>query len=489
MQINEVISLSDNQLNEQLRITSIRDKLQSDIHEHFVSLRLTTLLLEADEDLIGRAVAWLSRSGNGVDGEIIGIGTGAQEGKIQVRGGSRNSVFYINPDKLLDPRTRTPMGITLSGAAVAPVAPAAGNDDDLNRAKRTGFVGGLKDQRGGKFGWMRQGVKKWWMWSLAGALGLTVEWGTGEAQGDDDNGIGQDFGDEVLASWYRLANAGRLVAWSTTKPGATSKDDLSQQELVSHMRANEEKYEYMVEVAYGAIASLYFVAIATALFGPAWTITKGSYRVVRKPGVALRKSWGAIKKFIKYLRNARTAFTAAAGAAGAIFGAGVGGIVTALMSFVLGTAAIWAVELVLKRTGAADALLEMLVYKMLELDIAMADSILPWTPGEVLVGAGQRMDQMVNSVADSAGIDANSELNNIRDAQNEILTNPNTDSTTAASVTALAEPGTDTSTSNTNSNTNGNTNGNNGSTVGPSTTPGNNDTGVSTSSGRDYGLD
>ena len=115
---------------------------------------------------------------------------------------------------------------------------------------------------------------------------------------------------------------------------------------------------------------------------------------------------------------------------------------------------------------------------MLELDIAMADSILPWTPGEVLVGAGQRMDQMVNSVADSAGIDANSELNNIRDAQNEILTNPNTDSTTATSVTALAEPGTDTSTSN----TNGNTNGNNGSTVGPST-------GVSTSSGRDYGLD
>ena len=212
MQINEVISLDRKQINEQLRITSIRDGLQSDINEYFIDLRLSTLLFEADEDLIGKSVAWLARSGDGVNGEIIGIGSGAQEGKIQVRGGSRNSVFFINPDKLLDPKTRTPLGITLSGATAAPVAPAADdNDDDLKRARRTGFVGGLKDQRGK--GWMRQGVKKWWMYSLAGALGLTIEWGTGEAQGaDPENGIGQDFGDEVLDSWFRLGQAGRLVA-------------------------------------------------------------------------------------------------------------------------------------------------------------------------------------------------------------------------------------------------------------------------------------
>ena len=482
MQINEVISLDRKQINEQLRITSIRDGLQSDINEYFIDLRLSTLLFEADEDLIGRSVAWLARSGDGVNGEIIGIGSGAQEGKIQVRGGSRNSVFFINPDKLLDPKTRTPLGITLSGATAAPVAPAADdNDDDLKRARRTGFVGGLKDQRGK--GWMRQGVKKWWMYSLAGALGLTIEWGTGEAQGaDPENGIGQDFGDEVLDSWFRLGQAGRLVAWSTTKPGATSKNDLSREELVQHMRANEEKYERMVETAYGAVASMYFVAIATALFGPAWTITKGTYRVARKPGVALKKSWGAIKKFIKYLRSVRTAFTAASTAAGAIFGAGVGGIVTGLMSFILGSAAIWAVELVLKKTGAADALLEMIVYKFLEWDIAMADSILPWTPGDVLVGAGRLTDQMVNSVADAADIDANSELNNIRDIQNQILTNPNTDSETASSVNALTDPAN--ATSPTTSPTNGNGS-SNGSTAGA---PTNSSTGVTATSGRDYGL-
>ena len=483
MNINEVISLDKEQLNEQLRIASIRDNLQSDINEYFIDLRLSTLLLEADEDLIGRSVAWLARSGDGVNGEIIGIGSGAQEGKIQVRGGSRNSVFFINPDKLLDPRTRTPLGITLGGAT-APVAPAVDdNDDDLKRARRTGFVGGLKDQRGK--GWMRQGVKKWWMWSLAGALGLTIEWGTGEAQGaDPENGIGQDFGDEVLDSWFRLGQAGRLVAWSATKPGATSKNDLSREELVQHMRANEEKYERMVEIAYGAVASMYFVAIATALFGPAWTITKGTYRVVRKPGVALKKSWGAIKKFIKYLRSVRTAFTAASTAAGALFGAGVGGIVTGLMSFILGSAAIWAVELVLKKTGAADALLEMLVYKFLEWDLAMADSILPWTPGDVLVGAGRGMDQMINSVADGADIDANSDLNAIRDVQNEILTNPNTDSTTAASVNALADPANATSPT-TSPNNGSTTSPNNGSTVGPST---NNSSGITAKPGRDYGI-
>jgi hypothetical protein len=481
MQINEVISLSDKQLNEQLRITNIRDNLQSNINEYFIDLRLSTLLLEADEDLIGRSVAWLARSGDGVNGEIIGIGSGAQEGKIQVRGGSRNSVFYINPDKLLDPRTRTPLGITL-GATTAPVTPAVDdNDDDLRRARRTGFVGGLKEQRGK--GWMRQGVKKWWMWSLAGALGLTVEWGTGDAEGaDPENGIGQDFGDEVLDSWFRLGNAGRLIHWSATKPGATSKSDLSPQELVQHMQANEAKYERMVEIAYGAVASMYFVAIATALFGPAWTITKGTYRVVRKPGVALRKSWGAIKKFIKYLRSVRTAFTAASTAAGALFGAGVGGIVTGLMSFILGSAAIWAVELVLKKTGAADALLEMLVYKFLEWDLAMADSILPWTPGDVLVGAGRGMDQMINSVADGADIDANSDLNAIRDVQNQILTNPNTDSETADAMQALAEPGGASSTTTTPAATVA-PGASNGSTAGAPT-----NSGVSATSGRDYGL-
>ena len=482
MQINEVISISDKQLNEQLRITSIRDKLQSNINEYFIDLRLSTLLLEADEDLIGRAVAWLARSGDGVNGEIIGIGSGAQEGKVQVRGGSRNSVFYINPDKLLDPRTRTPLGITL-GATAAPAVPDTDNDDDdLRRARRTGFIGGLKEQRGK--GWMRQGVRKWWMWSLAGALGLTIEWGTGESQGDDENGIGQDFGDEVLDSWFRLGNAGRLVAWSTTKPGATSKNDLSPQELVQHMRANEEKYERMVEIAYGAVASMYFVAIATALLGPAWTITKGTYRVVRKPGVALTKSWGAIKKFIRYLRSVRTAITAASTAAGALFGAGVGGIVTGLMSFILGSAAIWAVELVLKKTGAADALLEMLVYKFLEWDLAMADSILPWTPGDVLVGAGRLTDQLANSVADGADIDANSDLNAIRDVQNQILTNPNTDSETADAMQALAEPGGASSTTTTPAATPAATPGSaNGSTAGAPT-----DSGVSATSGRDYGL-
>ena len=491
MNITEIVSLNKSQLHEQLRLGKISDKLENDLNEYFVSLRLSTMLLEDDEDLIGRPVAWLAgNDGNyrGVTGEIVGIGTGGNEGKVMVRGGTRNGTFPIRPDKLLDPVDKTPLGITL-GSSTPTVAGTGDNNNDIEKARRTGFVGGLQNQRNKNGGWFRASWSKSWMYAAAAAIGLTVEWGTGESEGGTGTNldIGQNFGDNVLASWWRMGQAGRLLPWDTIKEGATSRADLTQAELDQHMAANEKEYEKRVEIAYGFVCATYFAAITFALFGPVFTVVKvgstGAYKVVRNPGVTLKKSWNALKKFINYLRKFRTTFTAASTAAGAAFGAGIGGIITGLVSFLLGTAAIWVVELVLTKSGAADAVLEWLVYKMLELDQNNAGAILGWDPSDVIISAGRITDELIDGAADASGLDADTELNNIRDIQNQVLTNPETDATTAAAVRALVpniSPDRSPSISP------------DGSTVGPSSnstsTPGDSTSTPSSTSRRNYGI-
>jgi len=488
MQITEIVSLNKSQLNEQLRLDKISNKLKNDINEYFVGLRLSTLLLEDDEDLIGRSVAWLAgNDGNyrGVTGEIVGIGTGGNEGKVMVRGGTRNGTFPIRPDRLLDPVDRTPLGITLGSNTPAAVS-TGDNNNDIDKARRTGFVGGLQNQRNKNGGWFRASWKKSWMYGVAAAIGLTVEWGTGESEGGEGTNldIGQNFGDTVLASWWRKGQAGELLPWDHIKPGATSRADLTQEELVQHMTANEKQYEKRVEIAYGFICATYFIAITAALVGPAWKLTKvgasGAYRVVRQPGVSFMKAMRAIKKFIGYLRKFRTAFTVTATAAGAAFGMGVGGIVTGLISFILGTAAIWVVELVLTKSGAADAVLEWLVYRMLELDQNNAGAILGWDPSAPIIVAGQLADSWgAGTIADAAGLDANDEMNKIRDIKNQVLTNPETDKVTRDSLNALTPAPDNNGGQTTDRTTDGSTT--NGSTTGPAlTTP--------SSSGRNYGI-
>ena len=446
MQINEVISLSDKQLNEQLRITSIRDKLQSDIHEYFVGLRLSTLLLENDENLIGRSVAWLAgNEGNyrGVTGEIVGIGTDGNAGKVMVRGGLRNATFPIRPDRLLDPVDRTPLGITLGSNTPAAVAPDVDNNDDDGNSRR--FKGGLAERPAR--GWLRQSFSKLWMYPLAAALGLTIDWGVGE----EDDILGQgNFGDDVLVDWYNRGINRLLVHPSHIVAGAMPEGPPDGKQTVPSFtssqndewdRRNEEEYHKLVEIAYGTMISMYFVAITTALFGPAFTVLStgagGVTTFARNPKVALQKSWSAIGKFIRYCKSIRNVFSAASTAAVGVFTAGVGGIVAGIVSFIVGTAAIWAVEIILKRTGAADAALEWLVFKLLVLDVKMADTILPWPPTDIMIEMGQRADQLFNYGADAAGLNANDEANVIRDAQRLILTNPATDEQTKLAVNAL----------------------------------------------------
>jgi len=467
MQINEVISLSDKQLNEQLRITNIRDNLQSNINEYFIDLRLSTLLLEADEDLIGRAVAWLAGTeGNyrGVTGEIIGIGTGNNEGKVMVRGGSRNGTFPISPERLLDPVDRTPLGITL-GATTAPVAP------DVDDGKRRGHTGGLAERPAR--GWLRQSFSKLWMYQLAAALGLTIDWGVGEA--DDILGQG-NFGDDVLVDWYNRGKNRLLYHPSHIVPGTIPEGPPGGLQTVPSFntaqndewdRLNEEEYHKLVEIAYGTMISMYFVAIATALFGPAFKLVPkgvgGAVTFARNPKVGLQKSWAAIGKFVRFCKSIRNVFAAASTAAVGVFTAGVGGIVAGIVSFILGTAAIWAVEIILKRTGAADAALEWLVFKLLVLDVKMADTILPWPPTDIIIGMGQRADQLLNQGADAAGLNADDEANVIRDAQRLILANPATDAETKRAVQALVPA---------DANGSGNGNGNGNTVPVPPTTTG-----------------
>ena len=476
MQINEVISLSEKQLNEQLRITNIRKNLQSNINEYFMDLRLSTLLLEADEDLIGRSVSWLARSGDGVNGEIIGIGSGAQQGKIQVRGGSRNSVFFINPDKLLDPRSRTPLGITLGGATVAPAAAAGDNDrpdnDEGRNSRRSGknarfakahfrsaFVNGPIS--------VKVAFRRTWLFSLGAALAVSVDWGTSDSETDDPNSqdLGTDFGDTTVLYWYQMAEKGTLHHFSNTKAGAESYEDLTAEETTEHALANEEKYKRMIALAYGSVCSLYYVSIITALMGPVVKIAKGTVRAgvvplnfIRNPKATARVGAANVRKFIKFARRYRNIFTAASAAAGAIGGAGVGGIVTGLLSFILGTAALWAVEYVLTRSGAASKLLEWMVYKMLEADYNNED-ILGFISTDFIADIGDFNNTQVTNAINSINGDDETE---IVDLSKSLLTNPRASEIDRTAINALATPEVQ-------PNGNGSTN-DNGSTVGPSVT-------------------
>jgi hypothetical protein len=475
MQITEIVSLNEQQLNEKLLITNIRNNLRSNINEYFIDLRLSTLLLEADEDLIGRSVAWLARSGDGVNGEIIGIGSGAQEGKVQVRGGSRNSRFFINPDKLLDPRTRTPLGITLGGAP-ATVAPTGDNDrpdnNDNSNSKRTGkntkfakahfrsaFVNGPIS--------LRTAFRRTWLFSLAAALALSVDWGTSDSEEGLDNpnsdDLGSDFGDTTLLYWYQQAEKGELYHFENTKAGAETYEDLdSQEQAAQHATKNKEMYQRMVALAYGSVCSIYYVSILTALLGPVYKLLKGTVQVgvaplkfVRQPKVTARVAKANVLKFIKYVRRYRNIFTAASAAAGAVAGAGVGGIVTGLVSFILGTGALWVVEYILTRSGAAAKALEWMVHRMLEMDYNNTE-ILGFNVADTIAAAGGFTDARATEIVNSVTGDEETEVVKLT---RDLLTNPQVNDTDIDAINVLT-PSAAVSPST------------NGSTVGPSSTGG-----------------
>jgi hypothetical protein len=432
MQITEITSYSKEQLNEQARNQKLSDNLKKQLKEYFLDLRLQSLLLEElDIKQVsgGDWVVWDTDTDSSAGGTRFASAGEAEEARDGMRSArASRSTDNNRPD-----------------------------DDESRSSRRTGknakfakahFRSALKN---GPLSF-RTAFRRTWLFSLAGALGLTVEWGTGDNQ---EGGTG--FGDETLLRWHRGAEAGELVHFSNTKAGATSYEDLSREETTAHAILNADRYKRMVELAYGSICVLYFWTIATAVIGPVYSMSPikvgTPIRLIRNPGATLRLGADNVGKLIKWARRYRNIFTAASASAGALFGAGVGGIFTAAVSFILGSAAIWVVQLVLERTGAGGVALEWIVKKLLEIDLAGGTEIFGWevNPANMVAGAGAQADRVVNAVA---GVDSTADEDAIIDIKRNLLTNPQATQVDTAAVSSLLEP-------------EGSTNGSNGSTAGP----------------------
>ena len=441
MQITEIVSLNKKQIKEKQTLQTISNNLNEQLSDLFVDMRLQSLLLE-DLDVKqlsdGDWVVWdtdTDKAAGSTRFSSAGEAEEARDGMRRTRASSND-----RPD----------------------------NKDDSG-SKRTGrnakyakahFKSSFKN---GPIS-LKVATRRTWLFSLAAALGLSVDWGSSDSDGLDDpksQNLGNDFGDTTLLYWYQQAEGGTLHAFSSTKAGAESYEDLTQDEVKAHADANIQKYKRMVALAYGSVCSLYYVAIMSALVGPVYKIGKGAMTAgltpltfIRNPKATYNVGAANVRKFIRYARRYRNIFTAASAAAGAIAGAGVGGIVTGLVSFILGTGALWAVEYVLTRSGAAGKVLEWMVYKMLEADYANED-VLGFISTDFIAGVGEFTNTQATDIVNSVTSDDQTE---IIDISRDLLTNPQAQDADKTAINALIEPS-----------ANNNTGSNNGSTAGPAT--------------------
>lgn len=440
MNITEIVSLDKKQLNEQLRMREISNGLEKQLKEYFLDLKLQSLLLEELD------VKQLS------DGDWVVWDTDTDS--------SAGATRFASPGEAEE--ARDSMRKTR--------APSTNNNkpaDNNSGSKRTGknakfarlhFNSAIKN---GPLS-INTSIRRSWLFSLAAALGLTVDWGTGDPEEGADG-----FGDDTLELWHRAAIAGKLVPFSVTKAGATSYEDLSREEAKQHADLNIERYKRMVELAYGSVCVLYFYSITTAVLGPVYSMSPikvgTPIRLIRHPINTIDLGWKNVKKLIQWARRYRNIFTAASAAAGAIAGAGVGGLITGAVSFILGSAAIWLVELLLEKTGAGGYALEWIVVKLLEIDLAGGTEIFGWevNPANMVAGAGAQADRVVNY---AAGVNAEDDKAEIIDIRRNVLTNPRASETDRNATNSLIEPNAPEAPASSNNS--------NGSTAGPSVTPG-----------------
>lgn len=437
MNITEIVNLSEAELKEQKRVNAVVEEMNKNIREYMESLRLHSLMFEAPGD----------------DNVIQFPGT----------------------------RREPPVD-----ASAAPSTPAAANDDqpiDRSSQRRRDFGPTLRRSFLRRY---RQPillvgkVRTAGIVSLGMALGITYEW---EVAG---------FGDEIMDTWWRAAQNGYLVAMPNGYRSWSDFPDMASAQ--EHLNANIARYERMVGIAYGSLMAFAYAGTLAVLVGPVYRISRRTLSVAASPGVqAIRlvrnpgatvANWARnVRKFIRWARTMRNVYSAAAAGIGAVFGAGIGGLVSGVVTFILGSAAIWIAEQVLIRSGYGEYIIESLVYWVLQrdLDAGLEELGTGSSVGEILLAIGLQADNVHGAVADQ--LDDQELQQNLRDVRNDILTNPRAQETDRDAASILVPPGTNDSRAPTSNNgggsptsTNGggasgaNGSGANGSTAGPSRT-------------------
>ena len=279
----------------------------------------------------------------------------------------------------------------------------------------------------------RRRLTESWTYFLAGAMGVTVDH-TGLLSdyqgGEDQPGAGDARSlEETLDAAWNYAQAGQLY-----NPDGLNRDQMrermnamSEQERNAHIAANHKKYEAYQLRAYGVVVAAYM----SAIFLQVLVSARAAGGAVGAAKGAAQGAWTGVKnigKFIRALRSIRTASTILMAGVGAVFGAGVGGIVTGLISFALGTAAIWLVEIVLTRSGLGPSIIQYIVNTTFEWDMERAaeSSVHGYGVGDLLQWAAAGGDYVARATADAiSDVPGTTEVQrNLRSIHSELLHDP-----------------------------------------------------------------
>jgi hypothetical protein len=257
---------------------------------------------------------------------------------------------------------------------------------------------------------------------LAGAMGVTVDH-TGllsDYQGGEDQPEGPATSlEETLDAAWQYAEAGFLYNPDglTQEQMVERMNAMSSAELNAHIAQNHKMYEAYQLRAYGVVVAAYVPAILRTILVAGTGAARGTYTGIKNIG-----------KFIRALRSIRAATTMLVAGVGAVFGAGVGGIVTGLISFALGTAAIWLVEIILTRSGLGPSIIQYIVNTTFEWDMeqAAADSVHGYGVGDLLEWAALGGDWAGRATANLiSDVPGTTELQrNLQDIRSELLHDP-----------------------------------------------------------------
>jgi len=260
---------------------------------------------------------------------------------------------------------------------------------------------------------------------------------------------GQGDFESLLDFYYTKALVGQLAP-STRDADRTEEDfyALGEEEIERIQEVNFQIYGRILSTAFGVYLTVHYAAICSflgirpirgLLHTGLWAASGG---MIPRPqywskAIFNQQSRRAIRSFFAALR---ASWTGIAAAAGAVLGAGIGGIATATITFLVTTAAFWLIEEILIRSGAAETVLEGLVNLVLAADktvyLSWVDDVVQFTGGTATIWAQEQGAQVAKALG------APETANAINTAREGIMNDPALSATQRGQASNIPDMGT-----------------------------------------------
>lgn len=259
----------------------------------------------------------------------------------------------------------------------------------------------------------RQAFMSTWTYTVAAALGINLE--IHDIQGaiiralgieNSDAISGQGDFESLLDFYYTKALVGQLAP-STRDADRTEEDfyALDEEEIERIQEVNFQIYGRILSTAFGVYLAVHYFAICSFLGVAPVTGTLRSVlvRATRGRVPAAPSRFIFRPKNVKaFFRALRASWTGIAAAAGAIAGAGIGGLATGAITFLITTAAFWLIERILVSSGVAETVIEGLVNLVLAADktvyLSWVDDVVEFTGGTATIWAQEQGAQVAKAL-------------------------------------------------------------------------------------------